>query len=471
VKYSSITIPVLALAALGASACAPSPPMVVEVAAPAAQPYQVAPAPVAPADPPGEDIAGQPETGTDGAASSLMSRRAADGQLVVSMRPIANPDDMDDAARRQYYGSRYLRSAPCAGQRPTPVSVLFGTDRERDESAVGGFGGRRGSRLVLGEATVTIPPCHRSGVTERPFVVGTISLPERPGKHIVLQGPPEIMTEAQFVAAAKRDAKPGAVLFIHGFNTPFASGLYRAAQLSYDLGMEGAVFHFSWPAPPGPSTYAYARDSTDMAEADLRIFIETIARKAGVSKISIVAHSMGNQLLLGTLARWDGLPRTLGPHPFGQLIMAAPDVDMDLGRQWLETAGTYFDGATVYANSRDLAIGVSDRVSGAPRLGDLSSTGWPAIISGVDSIDASAASFDFLALNHDTYIDDDDVRADLTALIRTGVRPPHCRSDRLEPVPAGGSQFWRLLPKGELAGNLLSARTRCPNRSVEAGPR
>ena len=49
----------------------------------------------------------------------LVTRRKADGTLQIAMRPIANPEDMTAAERRQVYGNRYAPRAVAAAPRRT----------------------------------------------------------------------------------------------------------------------------------------------------------------------------------------------------------------------------------------------------------------------------------------------------------------------------------------------------------------
>lgn len=66
---------------------------------------------------------------TGGPRFQLVTRRKADGTLQIAMRPVANPEDMSAAERRQVYGNRYAPRAVAAAPRrtwraaaaPTPV--------------------------------------------------------------------------------------------------------------------------------------------------------------------------------------------------------------------------------------------------------------------------------------------------------------------------------------------------------------
>lgn len=81
----------------------------------------------APAKPAADGLAGGPRGAAPAAAAAgstaprfqLITRRKPDGTLQISMRPIANPEDMSPAERRQVYGNRYAPRAVAAKPRRT----------------------------------------------------------------------------------------------------------------------------------------------------------------------------------------------------------------------------------------------------------------------------------------------------------------------------------------------------------------
>jgi esterase/lipase superfamily enzyme len=83
-----------------------------------------------------------------------------------------------------------------------------------------------------------------------------------------------------------------AALFVHGFNTNFAEGVYRQAQLSHDHDVEGPSIHFAWPSAAITADYAYDRESALFSRDGLEAAIEALAR-ANVASYNLVAHSMG----------------------------------------------------------------------------------------------------------------------------------------------------------------------------------
>jgi len=162
----------------------------------------------------------------------------------------------------------------------------------------------------------------------------------------------------------------------------------------------------------------------------------------GAKSVSIIAHSMGNQLLLEVLR---DLKRKNPNSPrIDQVILAAPDVDRDTFETMASDIRGVGRGITMYASSNDKALVASRRYAGAPRAGDVPEGLGPFVIAGIDTIDVSALSTEYLALNHSTYAERTALLRDIELIIRTGVRPPELRlPTSLLPVSVDSGIFWR----------------------------
>lgn len=337
----------------------------------------------------------------------------------------------------------------------TVVPVYYGTDRARaaNDKRVD-YGSERGRRLELGRAMVSVPKAHEVPQVERPWA---ITIPyfnytiyqqqEDPKKHFIIQ---EIasMSEADLLKIVKerlaRSAryKDHAFVFVHGYNTSFDYAVYRAAQIAYDIKFDGAPFVYSWPSGGGIASYTYDRESSAQAEPYFTDFLKMVTQKSGAKHVSVIAHSMGNQLVLRVL---QDLQRT---RPEGveisQIIFAAPDVDRDS----FETIASQLKdfatgGITLYAAANDRALGVSKRFyGGVPRAGDVPETG-PLIVPGIDTIDATAVSMDSLGLHHSGYAESNALLQDIGLLIQTGERPPGKRVPILQQVTTEKGNYWR----------------------------
>ena len=162
---------------------------------------------------------------------------------------------------------------------------------------------------------MTVPAAHKVPHIERPYV---IEIPyfkvkiyeekEDIDKHFTMQ---EIkaLTKAEMLALVKErlskssDYKNDAFVFVHGFNTSFDFALYRTAQIAYDLKFDGAPFVYSWPSGGKVASYTYDKGSAEQAEPHLAEFLKMVVKESGAKSISLIAHSMGNELLLRVLER------------------------------------------------------------------------------------------------------------------------------------------------------------------------
>ena len=296
------------------------------------------------------------------------------------------------------------------------VKVFFATDRNHVPGAAGPskyFGTELnpdpypdGQHLVTGFVNVSIPPVHRPGELERPFKLWIIEFKEDAKKHIVLTELSVLRGEDFYGALRKEyhERNPenrSALVFIHGFKNSFDNAAYRTAQLAYDLNFEGVPIMYSWPSQDSLFEYDRDRELAKESSPRLQYFLERIARESGAQRIHLVAHSMGNELLVSAL---DGLARQPEIQPlFDNVIMAAPDVD---AASFTKQTWTNIKGAakrfTLYASSDDWALKVSRELKGgAPfvRLGEAG--GDLVVIPGLDTVDASG--IDTNELGHSYY--------------------------------------------------------------------
>jgi esterase/lipase superfamily enzyme len=334
------------------------------------------------------------------------------------------------------------------------VPVFYGTDRVRKQQEKRfAYTGDRARRLELGRALVTVPKSHQVPNIERPFAIRVpytnITLYEQaedPKQHFTVQEL-KSLTREEFIALARARISAGnafkdqAVVFVHGYNTEFDYALYRTAQMAYDLKYDGAALLYSWPSGSGLTSYNYDRESSEQAEPYLRAFLELVVKDTGAKSVSIIAHSMGNMPLLRVL-------QTLGPSlPEGvrlnQVILAAPDVDRNLFENLAANIRQYGRGVTLYCSANDRAMAAARRVAGGiPRAGDVPTEG-PLVIAGIDTIDITQTSTDYLALNHSSYAERGALLNDIGLLLQTGERPPDRRIPILQKITTPTGDFWR----------------------------
>jgi esterase/lipase superfamily enzyme len=336
------------------------------------------------------------------------------------------------------------------------VPVFYGTDRGRQQlGASTVYGSERARRLELGRALVTVPKAHQIPNLERPWVyrlpftqIVLHSEPEDPRQHFTLKDVRPLSKEEFLQLVQERlkgssDYKDHALVFVHGFNTSFEYALYRTAQIAYDIKFDGVPLLYSWPSKGSLTLHDYShdRESSGQAEPYLREFLELVARDTGAKSVSIIAHSMGNQLLLPTLR--DLKRMAPADVTISQVILAAPDVDRDAFENIAHELTGVSRGVTMLAASNDLALDISRRFwGGVPRAGDVP-PGGPIVTEGIDTIDITAVSTKVFALNHSGYADTSALLSDIQLLIQTGERPPDKRVPILERVKTAKGDYWR----------------------------
>lgn len=338
------------------------------------------------------------------------------------------------------------------------VQVLFGTDRKRQDIKLPkgdtrvSYGPDRGGELRLGMASITVPRNHASGKIERPWTltltgVKFYSQAENPNQHFVVGEIREVSEDGLLAEARKRLAgaqrfKGQALVFLHGYNVTFEDALFRTAQITYDLRFDGAPFLFSWPSKGSAVSYNLDTNSARQSELHFERFLATVMQRSGAEQVHVVAHSMGNQILLAAL---DKLSRGGTRSPLGEVILAAPDVDRDVFRNAVKQIAPAVRGLTLYVSNTDRAMHASRVWNGAPRAGDHPPTG-PLVTAGLDTIDTSAISNDALSLNHSSYGSSVWLINDMASLMLAGKRPPGDRTPILRSIPAEGGTFWKFPP-------------------------
>jgi esterase/lipase superfamily enzyme len=111
-------------------------------------------------------------------------------------------------------------------------------------------------------------------------------------------------------------------VFVHGFNTTFEEALFRNAQIVWDLQYSGISVLYSWSSKGKVRDYVYDRDSADIAQPGFIALLSTL-RDLGIEHVDVIAHSMGNRVVLPALSN---IADADNPVRVNQLIMAAPDV-------------------------------------------------------------------------------------------------------------------------------------------------
>jgi esterase/lipase superfamily enzyme len=283
------------------------------------------------------------------------------------------------------------------------VRVFYGTNRTQTrETKPTLLYGRNGGPLQYGYVDVTIPQSHKLAELETPKQWSEYTLrvtnTDMRSEFVLLDDVKPLSKEA-FVVQLQHEIQSSpskdVFVFVHGYNNTFEDTARRAAQLAYDLDFDGTPIMYSWPSQGSLTGYFADEDMVEPSGRRLAEFLATVAAQSGAERIHLIAHSMGNRVLLAALKNYlpshAGAPHT---HAFGQVIFTAPDVDRDAFMTAFQSLRGSAERLTLYASDSDVALRMSRYYHRIPRAG---SAGALVIrLQGLDTIDMSGLPADML---------------------------------------------------------------------------
>jgi esterase/lipase superfamily enzyme len=331
------------------------------------------------------------------------------------------------------------------------VSVLFGTNRVPILGLQGVFGTAIAPSITFGEALVLVPggPGSPDALIKPSHSLPATFGPATSAERLITLDPETLAEEAFAASVAQRTRKArlypdAALVFVHGYANDFRFALARLAQLVRDLNFDGPAFAFSWPSQGSNALISYTTDqvSAQKSVPSLISFIKTVATMSTAEKIHLVAHSMGNEILLRALVELKQTGLADLSRRIGEVVFASPDVDQTEFSQGIRTLGQR--SLTLYASRHDRALWISRLVNvNSIRAGYVAS-GAPLVVPGVETIDVSEGGDDLFATNHNIYGENPIVTDDLRKLLQTGIHPPSTRSGAMLETrhDKNGASYW-----------------------------
>jgi esterase/lipase superfamily enzyme len=257
------------------------------------------------------------------------------------------------------------------------VDMLVATTRRSSEDPGELYSGERGDTLSFANIVVSIPPdsARTPGDIELPrappgnpatdFVTSKVSRLDLKGARAWL--------DSQGTAARKHRV----LIFVHGYNNRFSDAVLRLAQLVHDSDAEVTPILFTWPSRGSVFAYGYDRESATLSRDAFEQLLNMLVSDPAVGKIDILAHSMGNFLAVETL-RQIGLRHGAIPPKIDDVMLAAPDVDVDLFEKDLADMGHPRPNFTLFASRDDKALALSGWIWGSDaRLGAINPNAEP----------------------------------------------------------------------------------------------
>jgi esterase/lipase superfamily enzyme len=303
------------------------------------------------------------------------------GALLVALRANVNHDTLAEAKRRierarlkstldvhEWRQSAATRSAlhlpPTTDQQAGWLyPVFFGTTRapSNEYSLSDRFGVQRGQEVIFGRCTVWVPATHLFATTGTPWWQRWLRL-QLADDHLQLHDITTFTAEGLWEAVRTEMGKahqPHGLVYLHGYHVTFEDAAIRAAQMGFDLKVNGATAFFSWPSKGSLTGYAADAASLEASEDAIAHFLMDFVHRSGAQVVHIIAHSMGNRGLLRALQRLMRDGDLASDITFGQIFLAAPDVDRDVFLNHANLFPRFSTRTTLYASDADHALATS----------------------------------------------------------------------------------------------------------------
>ena len=108
----------------------------------------------------------------------------------------------------------------------------------------------------------------------------------------------------------RRSKTANAFVFVHGYNVTFEDAARWTAQITYDLGFDGAPTFYSWPSRGSVPAYTIDEQNIEWTQSNLRRFLEDFFTRSQAQNVYLIAHSIGNRALTRAFCR-RGRPRSI----------------------------------------------------------------------------------------------------------------------------------------------------------------
>ena len=250
--------------------------------------------------------------------------------------------------------------------------MLVATTRQRDARPGTFFNGERAPSLDYAEITVSVPPSHVAGQVEM-----ASTAPGDPAANFVardggyLDGDKAFVQSLNAQLAMRPKGSRHVFVFIHGYNTMFAEGLYRFTQIVQDSKAPGVPVLFTWPSRGKLLDYVYDNNSATAARDGLEHVLR-LALASNADRVDVLAHSMGNWVTVEAFRQIKVSGDLKNVNKFGYVFLAAPDIDLDVFKSEMRRIGKPSKPFYVVVSRDDKALGASSFLGGKEtRVGDV----------------------------------------------------------------------------------------------------
>lgn len=235
------------------------------------------------------------------------------------------------------------------------VNVLTATNRGRSGA---GFDGSWAGSMTYERFQVSVP-----GRRKDTAIVYTKAGSPDPDKQYFVRDRQELSLKSVVQAATSGNPDGTVGIFVHGYNYSYQEALFRTAQVAADIESGSPPILFSWPSAASVAGYVADRDAVLASRTELQELISTLARTDKVKRLVLFGHSMGGFLTMEAVralqmqGRQDVLDKLV-------IVLAAPDIDVDVFRSQLRDIGRLKTPITMLVSKNDRALLISSAIAG-----------------------------------------------------------------------------------------------------------
>ena len=261
-------------------------------------------------------------------------------------------------------GPEALSMVPQGETATRHVTIRVATTRARDAST-GSYSDVRAPALNYESFTISIPPTHKVTQIEwpksKPDPQTSFTVTDRRVLPDIALNVGPSRSDPYTPFTGKRDI----LIFVHGYNNNFVESLFRLAQISADGNLEEMPILFAWPSAANVMGYVSDKDAVTYSRDDLVQFLTVVATDPAVGNITLFGHSMGGWLVAEALRqlRISGQDKVI--ERLENVVLAAPDIDLDVFRRQLQTIGALNPPMTLLVSPDDRALKISGRLAGS----------------------------------------------------------------------------------------------------------
>jgi len=235
------------------------------------------------------------------------------------------------------------------------VTVLTATNRSASGAGYDGFWAGRTSYERF---EMSVPRGRKSAA-----IVYPNSAAPNPDRQFVVRDRQSLSLADVAKTATSGPFDGTAGIFVHGYNYSYQEALFRTAQVAADAGASSPPILFSWPSAASVAGYVADRDAVLASRSELQALVAAIARTPKVERIVLFGHSMGGFLVMEAArelklqGRGDVLDKLV-------IVLAAPDIDVDVFRAQLRDIGRLKTPITLFVSKNDRALLFSSTIAG-----------------------------------------------------------------------------------------------------------